>query len=458
VACAKESSEPDPVPPPTPEPSGIAMMSEFIIKTSTGASFAPGEVITEVGTDSIKILVPAFTDITKLTTNGSFTGVAISPALGTASTVDFSSPVTYTITAENGNKKSYVVVIKKDKIKNVLFVGFGDSFGAINALTGAYIWKYFATGGFAYSSPTISNGMVYAGCINSKMYAFDVLTGVVKWSYETGPTGIECPPAVANGIIYFGSNDDNFYALDAATGAFKWKYATGGNVSSSPVVKEGTVYFGSSDNNVYALDAVTGAFKWQFTTGGMINQSGIAYSNGVIFFGSRDGYLYAVDAITGTQKWRFSSGGISFESSTPLVANGLVYMPSWYGNNASIKGSFYAIDEATGTQVWKALDNLGFSANPFLANGIVYISADGGIFYALNAATGATLWMQNILPNAAGAVAADGVVYVGGGGTHNYYAFDAVAGSVKWMSPLNNSLSTSDPCMFDGKGNVVGGR
>ena len=455
VSCAKDVSEPEPDPDPDPTPSGIAKINEFLVNKWNGP-FAPGEVTTEIGTDSIKILVPAFTDVTRLSVSGWFTGVAMTPPFGEQ---DFTKPVIYTVTAENGNKKSYVVVVTQDKPKNLVFAGFSDNtFGAMNALTGQFIWKHFGNGGFSYSSPTIDNGIVYAGCTNSKMYAFDLMTGIVKWTYETGPTGIECPPTIANGTVYFGSNDDYFYAVDAATGAFKWKYLTLANVSSRSVVKNGTVYFGSSDNNIYALDANTGAFKWKYTTGAMINQSGLAYSNGVLFVGSRDGYLYAIDANTGTRKWRFSSGGVSFESCTPAVADGKVYMGSWYNLSNSAKGSMYAVDEETGMQVWKALDNLGFSSNPFVTNGVVYISADDGNFYALNVSTGATLWANLILPNGSGSVAADGTVYVGGGGTRNFYAFDSQSGALKWKTEVGNSaLMTSDPCMIDKNKNIVGG-
>jgi len=64
-------------------------------------------------------------------------------------------------------------------------------------------------------------------------------------------------PAVSNGVVYIGSGDLSIYALDAATGAKIWSYQTVGSVYSSPAVSNGVVYIGSGDYSIYALDATT---------------------------------------------------------------------------------------------------------------------------------------------------------------------------------------------------------
>jgi len=60
-------------------------------------------------------------------------------------------------------------------------------------------------------------------------------------------------PAVSDGVVYIGSVDKKVYALDAATGALKWNYTTGGYIGSSPAVCSGVVYIGSDDMKVYAF-------------------------------------------------------------------------------------------------------------------------------------------------------------------------------------------------------------
>ena len=58
------------------------------------------------------------------------------------------------------------------------------------------------------------------------MYALNAGTGALLWKYAT-EDGVYSSPAVANGVVYVGSDDDNLYALNASTGALLWKYTTG---------------------------------------------------------------------------------------------------------------------------------------------------------------------------------------------------------------------------------------
>ncbi len=126
---------------------------------------------------------------------------------------------------------------------------------ALDAGTGEEKWNY-RTDSWVYSSPAVSDGIVYVGSNDGYMYAFDAETGDVKWesqiSNEVFPS-----PAVTDGIIYAGSDIFYLYALDAETGDVKWKYKTEGEwVSSSPAVVDGVVYVGSSAGHVYAIGAM----------------------------------------------------------------------------------------------------------------------------------------------------------------------------------------------------------
>ena len=76
---------------------------------------------------------------------------------------------------------------------------------------------------------------------------------------------------------------------------------------------------------MYALDAKTGASLWSFPTGGFINSSPVV-ANGVVYIGSDDGNVYALDAKTGTRLWTYRTGSNIYSS--PAVANGAVYIGS----------------------------------------------------------------------------------------------------------------------------------
>jgi eukaryotic-like serine/threonine-protein kinase len=83
----------------------------------------------------------------------------------------------------------------------------------------------------------------------------DGATGAKKWEFRTGHFVFESSPAIgSDGIVYIGSWDQKLYALNGATGAKKWEFKTGNIIYSSPAIgSDGTIYFGSYDKKVYAI-------------------------------------------------------------------------------------------------------------------------------------------------------------------------------------------------------------
>ena len=62
-------------------------------------------------------------------------------------------------------------------------------------------------------------------------------------------------PAIgSDGTVYVGSKDHKLYALSGKTGAKLWEFETGDYVSSSPAIgTDGTVYVGSNDHKLNAI-------------------------------------------------------------------------------------------------------------------------------------------------------------------------------------------------------------
>jgi PQQ-like domain/PQQ enzyme repeat len=210
--------------------------------------------------------------------------------------------------------------------------------GNVSGLTTA--WSY-ATGNLISSSPTEVDGVVYIGSADANLYALNATTGALIWKFQTTGNGgvggtVESPPTVANGVVYFGSYDDYLYALNAATGTLLWSYKTGNNVETSPAVVNGVVYFGSDDTNVYALNATTGALIWRFKTTGNGGNGGLVGSSpavvgGVVYVGSDDQNVYAFNAAgcgapTCAALWSVLTS--DFVVSSPAVANGMVFVGS----------------------------------------------------------------------------------------------------------------------------------
>ena len=61
-------------------------------------------------------------------------------------------------------------------------------------------------------SPAVAEGVVYAASADGNLYALNASTGALVWKY-TGVTGTWSSPAVANGVVYVGSSDAYEYAV-----------------------------------------------------------------------------------------------------------------------------------------------------------------------------------------------------------------------------------------------------
>jgi outer membrane protein assembly factor BamB len=137
-------------------------------------------------------------------------------------------------------------------------------------------WQTF-TPGYVTSSPALgSDGTVYVGSFDHRLYALDPDTGEARWSFPTdahiyGSAALGSGPQGETSAIYIGSADGSVYALDPS-GRLLWRYDTGDPIRSSPVVGQKPrgsgqiVYVGSSNGKLYALDAATGERRWSFDT------------------------------------------------------------------------------------------------------------------------------------------------------------------------------------------------
>jgi outer membrane protein assembly factor BamB len=78
--------------------------------------------------------------------------------------------------------------------------------------------------------------------------------GTPIWEFETGD--IVSDPAIgSDGTVYVGSMDNKLYAINGQSGVKLWEFETGEAIGdSSPAIgSDGTVYVGSYDNKLYAI-------------------------------------------------------------------------------------------------------------------------------------------------------------------------------------------------------------
>jgi outer membrane protein assembly factor BamB len=334
--------------------------------------------------------------------------------------------------------------------ENVLGVGNVPSLGIV--WTGP-------TGSWLRSSPAVAGGVVYVGCADFNLYAFNATNGRLLWKAPTG-NKITSTPTVVNGLVYVGSWDNSVYAFNAATGAKVWSAVTGNMVSASPVVVNGILYVASSDNTMYAYNAASGALVWSASIGVPPADSGTngptlsngevmtpiysygsaAVVNNVVYVGSGDESVHAFNAATGAVVWTAPTG--NWVNSTPAVTGGVAYVGSWDGN-------FYAFNAATGAQLWATPLNGVVVSSAAVVNGTVYIGSADHNLYALDPATGAVQWKAPTgdVVGSSPAVA-NGVVFVGSF-DDTFYAFNAATGAKLW-SYLTPFFVEASPAVANG--------
>ena len=65
---------------------------------------------------------------------------------------------------------------------------------------------------------------------------------------------MSCPAIGSDGTVYVGAFDGKLYAINGQTGVKLWEFETGSGVFSSPAIgPDGTVYVGSYDKKLYAI-------------------------------------------------------------------------------------------------------------------------------------------------------------------------------------------------------------
>ncbi|MGW9211334.1 outer membrane protein assembly factor BamB family protein [Embleya sp. NPDC055664] len=181
---------------------------------------------------------------------------------------------------------------------------------------------------------------------------------------------------------------------------------------------------------------------WTYTTADRVTSSPTV-ANGVVYVGSWDHNVYALDAATGIEKRRYPTGRRVLSS--PAVVGGVLYVGTG-------DGRLYALDAATGDQKWWY--STGYDVpTPAVANGMVYTSRWDRNVCALDAATGNEKWRYPTEhPVVSSPAVVDRVVYVGGGEV--VFALDAATGTEKWRHTIESEVST--PAVANGVVYVAG--
>ncbi len=368
------------------------------ILTFTFADFTPAIVAKiDPSNKTITATVPATADLTKLKPTITLSDRAtINPV--SATVVDFTKVVNFTVTAEDAGTQVYAVTVVKEVVvpipnsdfnlpanntvkSTAILMAQANTIVAANSQTGKTIWEWSGDGGA--TTGTAVDDVLYLSDLFA-VYAIDLKNGKEKWRFGTGGNYVFSSPVVYKNIVYFGCRNNKLYAVDAKTGTKKWEFSAKDEINASPSIYDDKVIVGSNDKNIYALDLNTGVKKWEFATNAAV-LSNAAVSNGIVYVGSDK--IYALDGNTGAKKWEFVTPG-SFKGS-PTIIDGNLYIMLRTGTVNNLSLYAYSINSTTGKANWSySTSNFSASNSAIISGNYIYFTLYDRDFYSIDLKTG----------------------------------------------------------------------
>jgi len=268
------------------------------------------------------------------------------------------------------------------------------------------------------------------------------------WRYRAQSL-LEFPPVIAYGRLYLTNNAGVAIAVNTKTGKRAWKHFEHRCAASSPTVHAHVVYATflnrppcnasqKADGEVVAYAAGFGRVLWRTRIGP--SESSPLVANGRVYVGDWRGNVYALDVETGRIRWTYHTEG-RVKGAVALAGNRLFV--------GSYDGHAYALDARNGHLLWRqgAQPRLGstgtFYATPAVSYGRVYIGSTDGKLYSFGAASGKLRWSHGTGGYVYGSAAVwRKRVYVGSY-SKTFFCFDAATGDVLWTFKANGPISGS---------------
>ena len=309
---------------------------------------------------------------------------------------------------------------------NVYLITNSTSITALNASSGALLWK-FQPGGYI-DPPTVVNNILYTLVLSQgSLYALNEITGATLWTFH--PSGFINTPVI-NGAVYITvdsstSNSTTLYALNLKTGATLWSFQPGINLGY-PVIPQNIVYIGTLYNtSIYALTASNGKLLWHSQPNAYSISLGPVV-NGIIY-GSAEGPKYSFGVLwafsnqNGALLWSFVGSLLAEGRATTYVEGGTLAVPL-----------ICALNDSDGSQVWCTP---GYVVR--LIGGLVYVTTSQSSFSVYKDSDGSLLWSS---ANASFLTVVSGVVYAAG--NNIFEALKASNGALLWSSANASFLAT----------------
>lgn len=177
--------------------------------------------------------------------------------------------------------------------QHVVFGGCDAQLHVVNLADGSLV-RMIETEAQVINSIATMGGMAFCGNYANQVVGFDISQGAVNWVYQDRNLPFYSSPGVSDDLLFIGSRDKHLHAIDRHSGMAAWKFRTGARVEASPIVFDDAVVFGSEDGRIYALKLDSGEEIWKLDLGEGLSASA-AFGYGTIIVSGEDGTVFALE-------------------------------------------------------------------------------------------------------------------------------------------------------------------
>lgn len=182
----------------------------------------------------------------------------------------------------------------------MIYIGGRDAvMHGIDAKTGEELMNFSTGGSWILATATVADGTVYFGDSDGRaLYAIDAKTGAQKFR-RIVKAQIYSSPALSNNIVYFGSFEGRLNAIAANDGTRLWTFETQGYQQNKDTMLSatGSLNLKKVNNgaavNASDYDILSGVWAKSHQIGSIVSSPLIG--DGVIYFGAGDGNVYAIE-------------------------------------------------------------------------------------------------------------------------------------------------------------------
>jgi eukaryotic-like serine/threonine-protein kinase len=152
--------------------------------------------------------------------------------------------------------------------QDVVVIGsFDNSLCAVRYGESEPDWSFSGDSWF-WASPVAQDGIVYAACLDGKVYAINSDTGGLVWEFDSEEP-IIASPVLEDGWLVVVNESGNIYVFDINTSIVDNNImpikamSVGAEVKGAFCLHDGVVYVRGQNNVLYALDIDRGMIDWQ---------------------------------------------------------------------------------------------------------------------------------------------------------------------------------------------------